>query len=167
MTTFTKTKRQAIIDGYLAETGSNLFVPSEFIDWLSGQPEHEAYEWFFGQNDTTAAREYRIGLARRMAGGLRIVASVSETPKKSQVVQITTREYPAFVSPMAGRKSGGGYEPFNPDDKGSMDELRRQGATALRSWLARYGSAFETAGVDLKSIKEIAASQDGRVALSA
>lgn len=163
---FAKKDRQRIIDNYLAATGRNLFVASEFIDWLGEHPEHEAYDWFFGQDDATAAREYRIGLARRMASGLRIVAQVTET-KKSQVVHITTREYPAYVSPVALRKSGGGYQPFNPKDADAMDELRRQGATALRSWLSRYRGAFEDAGIDLTPIEEIASSQDERVAQTA
>lgn len=159
---FTKADRQRIIDGYFHETGENMFVPSAFIDWLADQPEHEAYGWFYGKDDATAAREYRIGMARQMASGLRIVAEVSTT--KAQVVQIAVREFPAYVSPVASRKSGGGYEPFDPKDSAAMDELRRQGVVALRSWLDRYRGAF--AGVDLTTIEEIAAQAD-RVALSA
>ena len=159
---FTRQDRQRIIDGYLQETGENMFVASDFIDWLADQPEHEAYPWFFGKDDATAAREYRIGLARQMASGLRIVAEVSTT--KAQVVQIAVREFPAFVSPVASRKAGGGYEQFDPKDAAAMAELRRQGAVALRSWLARYRGAFE--GVNLTTIEEIAAQAD-RVALSA
>ena len=159
---FTKADRQRIIDGYLSETGRNMFNAAEFIDWLGEQPEHEAYPWFYGKDDATAAREYRIGLARQMASGLRIVAEVSTT--KAQVVQIAVREFPAYVSPVASRKSGGGYEPFDPKDAAAMAELRRQGAVALRSWLARYRGAFD--GVDLTTIEEIAAQAD-RVALSA
>lgn len=159
---FTKADRQRIIDGYLHETGENMFVPAAFIDWLADQPEHEAFGWFFGKDDATAAREYRIGLARQMASGLRIVAEVSTT--QASVVQISVREFPAYVSPVASRKSGGGYEPFDPKDDAAMAELRRQGAVALRSWLARYRGAFED--VDLTTIEEIAAQAD-RVALSA
>ena len=159
---FTSKDRQRIIDGYLAASGRNMFIPGEFIDWLAGQPEHEAYPWFFAMDDASAAREHRIAMARRMASGLRITARVEET--KSSVVQIAVREYPAYVSPVESRKSGGGYVSFDPADKGDMAELRRQGITALRSWLNRYRGAFE--GVDLSMIEEIAASED-RVALSA
>ena len=161
---FTKADRQKIIDGYLAQSGANMFVPSDFIDWLSDQPEHEAYEWFFGADDATAAREHRILLARQMANGLRIVASVTE-PEKGNVVSVSVREFPAFISPMGGRRAGGGYEPFDPRSGPQMDELRRQGATALRGWLSRYRGAF--GDVDLTMIEQIAASDDGRVALSA
>lgn len=158
---FTSKDRQRIIDGYLAQSGRNLFIPGEFIDWLSGQPDHEAYEWFFGMDDAAAAREHRIAMARRMASGLRITAKIEE--QQSSVVQIAVREYPAFVSPVATRKSGGGYEPFDPQDDAARAELRRQGQVALQSWLNRYAGVF--ADVDLTVIEQIAA--DGRVALSA
>lgn len=158
---FTGRDRQKIIDNYLAQSGRNLFIPGEFIDWLAGEPEHEAYEWFFGMDDATAAREHRIAMARRMASGLRITAEIKQA--KSSVVQIAVREYPAFVSPVASRKSGGGYEPFDPKDKAAMAELRRQGQVALQSWFNRYAGAF--ADVDLTVIEQIAA--EGRVALSA
>lgn len=154
MSGFPMTERQRIIDDYLSATGRNMFQAGEFIDWLQDQRDHEAYTWFFGVDDACAAREYRIGLARRMASGLRIVVqqtAVSET----KVVHITSREYPAFVSPVAGRHNGGGYTPFNPDDPQLMAELRSQAAQSLTSWLARYRSAVETAGVDVSAIEGI------------
>lgn len=165
MAGFPKAQRQAIIDGYLNETGRNIFSASEFLDWLSDRPDHPSYDLVYGQDQETAAREHRLGIIRKMISGLRIVSQVSET--RRSVVHITTREYPAYVSPVGGRKSGGGYEPFNPEDAAAMAELRRQGASALRGWLARYRGAFEAAGVNLASVEEIAASQDDRVAQSA
>jgi hypothetical protein len=161
---FKKADRQKIIDGYLAKSGANMFGPAGVVDWLSCQPGHEAYEWFFGMDDATAAREHRILMARQMANGLRIVSNVTEA-KSGNVVSVHVREFPAFISPMSGRGSGGGYEPFDPSNGAQMDELRRQGATALRAWLARYRGAF--ADADLTVIEKIAASEDGRVALSA
>jgi hypothetical protein len=150
---FTKRDRQKIIDGYLQDSGANMFVAAEFIDWLSGMPEHQAYSWFFAKDDEAAAREYRIGLARQMASGLRIVSSISvSTP--SNVVQIVTHEYPAYISPVAGRRSGGGYERFDPDNSEHIAELQRQGAQSLRSWLDRYADVFS--GYDLSVIEAIA-----------
>lgn len=148
-------ERQRIIDGYLAATGRNIFQPAEFIDWLETQPDHEAYEWFFGIDDATAAREHRIALARRMASGLRIVVQ-GNGRSDAKVVQVSTREYPAFVSPVAGRKDGGGYSPFNPDDPTLMAELRAQGAQSLVAWLTRYRGAAEASGVDVTPIELIA-----------
>jgi len=164
MAQFTKARRQAIIDGYLTKSGRNLFVAAEFIDWLSGQHDHEAYPWFFAKDDASAAREYRINLARQMANGLRIQAQVSETTR-SNVVHVTTKEYPAYVSPVAQRSQGGGYMRFDPQDEASMAELRQQGKTALRSWLARYNGAFTAQ--ELKAIEKIADAEAARVALSA
>lgn len=167
MAKFTKADRQRIIDGYLADSGANMFVPAEFIDWLSGEKEHEAYGWFFGRTDAEMAREQRVWMARQMASGLRIVANVSEAPGKGSVVSVKVREFPAFVSPVAGRKSGGGYEPFDPRDAASVSELQRQGASALRSWLRRYGGLLDMMGVERAPIEEIASDLEGRVALSA
>ena len=157
--------RQRIIDAYLAKTGRNMFVAPDFVDWLADQPDHEMYDAFYGMSDTEAARQHRIGLARRMASGLRIVAR--QETVEANVVQITTREYPAFVSPVAARKAGGGYQPVNPDDVDQLAELRRQGASALRGWLARYRGVFEAAGIDLSALEEIAASEDASVAQTA
>ena len=159
---FTKADRQRIIDAYLNETGAHMFIPAEFIDWLADRPDHEAYPLFYGKSDAEAAREHRIWIARRMANGLRIVSQVSET--KANVVSVSVREFPAYLSPAAQRQGGGGYQPFQPDDARQMAELRRQGAVAMQSWLNRYRGAF--AGVDLTALEEIAA-QDDRVALSA
>ena len=157
--------RQKIIDGYLSITGRNMFIPGEFVDWLADQPSHEAYEWFFGMGDDEAARQHRIGMARRMASGLRIASQAQET--KATVVSITTRDYPAFVSPISSRKSGGGYEPVDPEDEQQITELRRQGASALRGWLARYRGAFEHVGIDLSGIEEVASSDDDSAVRSA
>lgn len=158
--------RQAIIDGYLAETGRNMFEPGEFVDWLAGQPDHEAYPWFYGKDDATAAREYRIQMARQMASGLRITVR-SEEPGAGGVVRIVERSYPALISPIAGRRTGGGYQPFDPSDPAAQAELRRQGAVALVSWVERYAGAFEAAGLDCAPVKEIAAQMTRRVASAA
>lgn len=163
MAGFSMKDRQAIIDGYLAASGQNQFVPSEFIDWLAERPDHIAYEWFFGTDDATAAREYRISLARQMANGLRIVARIAEPVATSTQVRVTSdstaklvREFPAMISPVGARRSGGGYVAFSPDDPGLSAELRKQGATALRAWLARYRGVMEATGIDVGAIEEIA-----------
>lgn len=167
MSGFPREKRQKIIDDYLAATRRNSFSPQEFVDWLATQPDHEAYPWFFGSGDAEAARQHRISLARQMANGLRITAPVSEAPDKSSKVSVSVREYPALVSPVAGRRSGGGYQPFHPDDTEMVAELRRQGAQALKSWLSRYRGVAEQAGVDVGSIEEIAALMESGVVAAA
>ena len=46
MAYFSKKTKQRIIDDYLQQTGKNMFVPQEFIDWLADYPDHEAYKAF-------------------------------------------------------------------------------------------------------------------------
>jgi len=167
MAGFPVAERQKIIDDYLAETGENQFNPGSFIDWLGENPDHVAYSWFYGQDDATAAREYRIGLARQMANGLRITARTEAMQEKSNIVSVVSREFPSMVSPVAGRKDGGGYQPFHPDDPAMVAELRRQGAQALRAWLARFRGVVEMGGVDVSPIEEIAAQISGCVEVAA
>jgi len=157
---YKRSDKQRIIDGYLANTGRNLFVPTEFIDWLAGQPDHEAYDLFYGKDDASAAREWRVEQARKFASGLRIVVETSQA--KSNVVQIRVQEYPAYISPMAQRKMGGGYHAFSPEDGEAVEELRRQGVVALRTWLNRYGGAFKLLGDDVSGIERMVASYEAR-----
>ena len=152
MSGFQKKDRQRIVDGYLQVTGRNMFVPGEFVDWLGGQPDHEAYGWFYGMDDTEAARQYRIDLARRMASGLRIVVSDTEVVTNTIVV----REYPAYVSPLAGRREGGGYAPFDPRSEIDQAELRRQAGVSLTTWLGRYRGCAENIGLSVGPLEEMA-----------
>lgn len=154
MAGFPKSERQRIIDDYLAATGKNMFVAAEFVDWLQDYPDHEAFPIFFSKDDHSAAREYRIGLARRMASGLRIVARVSTAPTEAQVVSLTVREFPAYHSPMGGRRSGGGYVRTDPDDPAHIAELRRQGLVSLKAWLCRYGGTFGDAAAPVHEMIE-------------
>ena len=169
MSAFKKAKAacQRVIDEYLSETGRNLYIPAEFIDWLADQPDHEAYAWFYGKDDATLAREARINMARQMASGLRIVARVSTAPSQAQTVNVVTREYPAYISPQAGRRDGGGYHPFNPDDVEAMTEMQRQAATGLRAWLSRYRGTVEAGGHDLSHIEALAEALSPSVSVEA
>lgn len=158
---FSSKDKQRIIDGYLADTGKNLFVAAEFVDWLEEHPEHEAYDWFFGQGDTAAARLYRIELARKMASGLRVRSRIVEEQGSS--VRVTERTFPAYLSPISGRDKGGGYQRFDPSSPESMAELRREGAVAMGQWLRRYRGAFED--IDLRTLERIAEEEEAVAAL--
>ena len=153
MAYFSKDTKQRIIDDYLQNTGANMFVPSEFVDWLSGQPEHEAYDAFYGMDDAEAARQHRIDMARNMASGLRIVAKTETVDNK--VVSIKVTEYPAYISPVAKRRDGGGYEPFDPNDEVAQAELRRQAGVALAAWLERFRGAAENVGLDMTPLEKM------------
>ena len=110
MSSFNKKTKQRIIDDYLQNTGANMFVPADFVDWLATQPEHEAYPAFYGMDDAEAARQHRIQMARQMASGLRIVAKAEDVDRS--VVAITVTEYPAYISHVSKRTRGGGYGKF-------------------------------------------------------
>ena len=154
MSNFARKTKQRIIDDYLAETGLNLFKADEFVDWLAGQPDHEMYEAFYGIDDSVAARNWRIDMARRMASGLRIVVK-QEDVEQSEVISIKVAEYPAYISPVAKRKEGGGYEPFDPNDEASQAELRKQAGVALAGWLNRYRGSAENIGLDLTPLENM------------
>jgi len=148
MAQFTKDQRQEIIDDYLRETGENLFVAAQFVDWLADKKEHVAYPWFYGMDDKTAAREHRIGLARNMASGLRITATFSSAPNQAKSVSVKTKDHPAMISPLSMRTSGGGYISFDPNDEKCMSEFRNEAAMMLRSWVKRYRITLEDADVE-------------------
>lgn len=154
MGNFARKTKQRIIDEYLQATGLNIFKADEFVDWLATQPEHEMYDAFYGIDDSTAARNWRIDMARRMASGLRIVVKQEEV-QQSEVVSIKVAEYPAYISPVAKRKEGGGYERFDPKDEASQEELRRQAGVWLAGWLNRYRGAAEHIGLDMTPIEDI------------
>ena len=152
MSNFAKKTKQRIIDDYLQTTGLNIFKPDEFVDWLATQPEHEMYDAFYGIDDAAAARQWRIDKARQMASGLRIVVEQKHIEQSDKVLTI---EYPAYISPIATRKSGGGYEPFDPDDEDAQYELRKQAGVILAAWLNRYRGSAENIGLDLTSVEYI------------
>tara|TARA_B100000085_G_scaffold280473_1_gene305423 strand:- start:1258 stop:1761 length:504 start_codon:yes stop_codon:yes gene_type:complete len=152
MSNFAKKTKQRIIDDYLQTTGLNIFKPDEFVDWLATQPEHELYDAFYGMDDSVAARNWRIDKARQMASGLRIVVEQTHIEQSDKVLTI---EYPAYISPVATRKSGGGYEPFDPDDEDAQYELRKQAGVTLAAWLNRYRGSAENIGLDLTSVEYI------------
>tara|TARA_R110002096_G_scaffold176361_1_gene352551 strand:- start:201 stop:707 length:507 start_codon:yes stop_codon:yes gene_type:complete len=154
MSNFARKTKQRIIDDYLQATGYNIFKADEFVDWLANQPEHEMYNAFYGTDDATAARQWRIDMARRMASGLRIVVKQEEV-QQSSVVSIKVAEYPAYISPVSKRREGGGYEPFDPNDEASQEELRRQAGVALAAWLNRFRGSAEHIGLDMTPIENI------------
>lgn len=160
MARFTKDERQKIIDDYLQRTGQNLFIAAQFVDWLADQPEHDAYAWFYGMDDATAAREHRINLARSMASGLRITAKFSSAPAQAKSVSVRSSEHPAMISPMSMRTNGGGYVQFDPKDPKCMVEFRNEAAMMLRSWIKRYRVALDDAGIDAEQLQNMAASLD-------
>lgn len=154
MARWNKRDRQQMVDGYLNATGRNMFVPREFLDWLSEQPEHDAYELFFGRTDEELAQIQREAMVRQWAAGLRV--TVRYQPAKATTANVVMVEQPLYVSPVSGRKAGGGYVANDGTDPAVQAELQRQAASALDGWLSRFEGVAIAAGVDVAPIKEIA-----------
>ena len=160
-------ERQAVIDEYISDTGEAVVTAHAFVEWLRPKGSHPAHSFFFAKSDEAAAAEYRMIRFRQFANGLRITVNVTYADPVTSVVRVVPREFPTLVSRVSGRRAGGGYTPFAADDQASVAELRRQGAVALRSWLARYRGVMEMTGVDASPIEKIAVLMEDRVALSA
>ena len=88
MAYFSKKTKQRIIDDYLQQTGNNMYVPQEFIDWLADRPDHEAYKAFHGRDDELL-NESKLDLARRFASGLRIVAKTEVIESDVRRIKVT------------------------------------------------------------------------------
>lgn len=138
---FTTTARQAILDEFVARHGG--YDPKVFLDEVRlSNGGHPAHAWFTWQ-DHVAADAHRLHEARTFVQGLRVKFDVITTTRGVRAV--TVREAPAYLSPVAGRKAGGGYFATDPNDDTHMAELRQQAATALGSWLSRFGSTLDVA----------------------
>lgn len=154
---FTKNDRQAIIDGYLNETGRNSYVPSEFVSWLKDKPEHKVYNIFFGVSDEEMADKHREVIARSFASGLRITIKLSELPmpQNTDSIKVETVTVPSLVSPINNRANGGGYIPVDVQDTGTMQELCRQAYRDLNAWKNRHEGVCNLSGIDVKSVEVI------------
>jgi hypothetical protein len=161
MAGFDRGYRQKVIDEYLSASGANFFVPAEFLEWLRDRPDHRVYSVFFGKSDEDAAHEYRLMLARQFVSGLRFKVTVtpamaSSSPHISiQVREPTTFRVPAFVSPVAGRKEGGGYYQTDVTETETAAELYRQAAQSLASWLERHADVARLAGADIGAVERV------------
>lgn len=143
MTRFTKAFRQQIIREY-AENNGGIFDPAGFLE-ACRDPEHPAHSWFEWDDDK-AALEYRLDQARDFARGLKITFEVRTVAGgKMRIRQATA---PLALSPIDGRKDGGGYYLTDPQNEAHLEELRKQAAQSLRWFLMRYHSVIEQSGID-------------------
>lgn len=161
MAGFNRGFRQKVVDEYLNESGANFFIPAEFIEWLRDKPDHRVYPVFFSKSDEEAANEYRLMLARQFVAGLRIKVTVTPQMASSLPhIAINLREpmtisVPAFVSPVSERRGGGGYVSTDISDSGTAQEIYRQAAQSLTSWLERYGDTARLAGADVGAMEAV------------
>lgn len=151
---FTKAKRQEIVEEF-ARRHNGVYNPQLFLQEVKKKgPKHPAHCWF-QWDDEKAANEHRLWQARAFAKDLRVNFTVEEVGR-SGTVAIKTTEMPMVLSPVNGRKDGGGYVLTNPGDPAHMAEHCRQAGAALRSWLKRYEAALIHAGTSPKLVEQIA-----------
>lgn len=161
MAGFNRGYRQKVIDEYLASSGANFFHPAEFLEWLRDKPDHAVFPVFYGKTDAEAAHEYRMMLARNFVSGLRLKITVTPAMASSsphiaiQVREPTTFRVPAFVSPVAGRREGGGYYQTDVMEPETTAELYRQAAQGLAGWLERHADVARLAGADIGAVERV------------
>lgn len=146
MSRFTKALRQKIVQEF-AVRHNGTYNPSLFVEEVRRTGEaHPAYTWFEWDREK-AALAYHVEQARDFARDLRVTFKVEVINGGKRSVKVRESAMPLVLSPMDGRKSGGGYILVNPDDPAYMAEHCGQAAQALRSWWSRYQAAAEHAGV--------------------
>lgn len=143
MARLSKQVRQQIVEDFARRHGGR-FEPSTFlteVQQLGDQhPAHTWFEW----DDEEAAQQHRVEQARDFARGLRVSFRIEEVSMGR--IAVRQQAVPLLLSPMGGRKTGGGYHVVDPDDPHHMAELSQEAASALRGWLGRYGAVLPYAG---------------------
>lgn len=152
---FSREERQNIIERH-ARKHNGIFRPETFLEEVREEgPDHPAYAWF-EWNQQKAAEAYNLEQAREFARGLRVTFTV-ETVGRASPVRIAERSIPAYVSPIRGRKDGGGYVYMDPTDPEHRAELCAQAARDLKAWLTRYEAVFSFISADTSQIEALIA----------
>ena len=156
MGTFTKALRQKIVTEF-ATRHNGTYNPSLFVEEVRRTgSSHPAYAWFeWDQNK--AALAHQVEQARDFARDLRVTFTVQVVNGGKRSVKVRETAMPLVLSPMDGRRSGGGYLLVNPDDPAYMAEHAGQAAQALRSWWSRYESAAEHVGINASDVEAMIA----------
>lgn len=153
MAKLTKAARQEIVREF-ATRHNGRFNPTLFVDEVRQKgPSHPAYGWFEWNRDT-AARQWQIEQARDFARDLRVAFTVEAIGAGRRIV-VRQAEMPLVLSPMEGRRSGGGYVLTDETDPEHMAEHCRQAAGALRAWLNRYAAAVHHAGGSVATVEGV------------
>lgn len=152
MSRFTKEMRQEIVRDF-AVRHNGTFNPNLFLEEVRREgKKHPAYEWFEWDREK-AYHAYQIEQARDFARDLRVTFKVEEIGR-NKTVRVREAPMPLVLSPVEGRKDGGGYYLVDPDDPSHMAEHCRQAMIALRAWFNRYQAALLHAGGSPKAIQE-------------
>lgn len=145
MSRYTKERREEIVRDF-ATRHNGLYDPALFLAEVQDVgADHPAYDWFEWDTDK-AARLYQLEQARDFIRGLKVSFKVDDVTPSHQI-KVREQPIPMFISPVEGRKSGGGYLLTNPEDPEHMAEHCRQAAQALTQWRDRYSAAMAYVGV--------------------
>lgn len=151
MARFTKQTRQEIIREFCLRRNADFDARLFEQEVRETGPSHPAYEWFEWNRDK-AASEFRIWQARQFANGLRVSFKVEEIGRNGQI-RVRQVDVPLVISPIEGRRSGGGYVITDPENKDHMAELCKQAAADLDRWLRRYQAAVLHVGGSVNVIE--------------
>jgi hypothetical protein len=150
---FTKQIRQGIVEEF-ARRHNGQYNPGLFLQEVRDTGEsHAAYEWFEWDADK-AVQAYQLEQARAFARDLRVSFQIEEIERKP--VRVTAVDVPLVISPMSGRRDGGGYFLVDPDNPEHLAEHCKQAATALRSWMRRYHAALVHSGASAANVEKVA-----------
>lgn len=149
MARFTKALRQQIVEDFARQNNGWFDKRAFLVHVRETGPDHPAYEWF-EWDDTAAAEAYRLEQAGAFVRDLKIEFKVESI--KSAPVTVSA---PQFVSPVATRRSGGGYFQTDPQDDIHMDELSRQAARDFAWVLNRYEAVIVRAGGNMKTLRAL------------
>jgi hypothetical protein len=156
---YTAKVRQKIIADFCKRHDGE-YDPVVFVREVKRKGEdHPAYDWFVWE-DTTAAEQYRIWQARVFARNLVIKFSIEEVGRGGKMM-VVEQQMPLVISPMAGRRAGGGYLLSNPQDQRHMAMLCAEAAVSLRTWLRRYSAAVHATGVPVRVVEHLAEQLEG------
>ncbi len=154
MSRFTKALRQQIVKDF-AIKHNGVYNPTLFLEEVRRTgPTHPAYDWFEWDRERAAA-QYQVEQARNFARDLRVSFTVQVVNGGRRSIQVRETAMPLVLSPVDGRRSGGGYVLTDENDPSHMTEHCRQAAMALRAWLNRYRSAAGHVGTSVAPIEQI------------
>jgi hypothetical protein len=159
-----KIDRQRIVKEF-ALRHNGTYNPTLFFEEVRRTGEsHPAYDWF-EWDAGKAALAYQIEQARSFARDLRVTFSVVEINGGRRKVKVRESTMPMVLSPIKGRKDGGGYVLVDPKDQSHVDEHCRQAAVGLRAWLSRYADAVKAVGYDVSELDALASALEKRALL--
>lgn len=149
---FTKKLRRQIVQDF-CERHAGTWDATAFLDEVIAKGEnHPAFHWFeWDQNK--AAREFQLIQARNFANDLVITFTIETTERRGIVVKETTM--PLVISPTSGWRAGGGYYLADPNDPDKMAQYCAEAATALKTWLSRYGAAVLYGGGKVEPFEKV------------